>query len=247
MPKLNQIIAVEKGTKSTVENEITKTYHLVQKAELFNGLSRQYQPKDDEGEILPGEKTNVIVTVPDLVTAFSGSLTTLFDVTATKVYANTGARADVVVDGDVLLEQVPVEALLFLEKRLADVMTFVSKVPTLDPAFDWSWDEASGNYKTAATRTNRTRKVLKNHIKADATDKHPAQVETYTEDEVAGYWDTVKFSGAVPVTLVREWRDKILKLQSAVKFAREEANSKEVTDVKIGEKVFSYLFNGLHA
>lgn len=27
-PKLNQIIAVEKGAKSTTENEITKAYHL---------------------------------------------------------------------------------------------------------------------------------------------------------------------------------------------------------------------------
>src|SRR5882757_8448021 len=100
MPKLNQIIAVEKGTKSTVENEITKTYHLVQKGELFGGLSRVYTPKDDEGEILPPEKTNVIVTVPDLVKAFSGSLITLFDITATKVYANTGARADVKIDDE---------------------------------------------------------------------------------------------------------------------------------------------------
>jgi hypothetical protein len=247
MAKLNQIIAVEKGAKSTTENEITRAYHMIQKAELFNGLSRVYTPKNEDGEELPPEKTNVIVSVNELVQAFSGSLTSLFDVTATKVYANTGARADVKVDDEVLLEQVPVEYLLFLEKRLADCLLFLGKLPTLDPAFNWEWDQEAGVFKSEKELRNRTKKVMRNHVKAKATDKHAEQVEVYTEDETVGSWETTKFSGAVPVTQVREWKDKVIKLQAAVKFAREEANSIEVTNQAVGEKVFSYLFNGLHA
>lgn len=49
----------------------------------------------------------------------------LFDVTATKDWANCEARADVTVDGWVLVSAVPVSCLLFLEKRLTDIYAFV--------------------------------------------------------------------------------------------------------------------------
>jgi hypothetical protein len=243
VPKLNQIIAIEKGAKSTNESEVTRAYHLLQKPDVFSGLARTYTPKNEDGEELPSEAVNVIVTVPALVDAFSNSLTRLFDITATKVFANTKAVADVVVDDTVILEKVPVEYLLFLEKRLADIMTFLGKVPILDPAYNWSWDDSANAYKADPVKTNRTKKVMKNHVKAPATDKHPAQVETYTEDEVVGVWEKVMFSGAVPVTKVNEWKERVLKLQAAVKMAREEANSIEVAEKKIGKDVFSYVFS----
>ena len=47
-------------------------------------------------------------------------------------------------------------------------------------------------------QTLRTKKVPRNHVKAEATEKHPAQVEVYYEDVAVGYWTTVKFSGALP-------------------------------------------------
>lgn len=71
-------------------------------------------------------------------------------------------------------------------------------------------------------RTVRTKKVPRNHVKAEATDKHPAQVDVYYEDVPVGYWTTVKFSGALPARRVNELLDRVEKLQQAVKFAREE-------------------------
>jgi hypothetical protein len=243
--KLNQIIAVEKGAKSTLENEVTRVYHLVQKAEVFNGLTRVYTPKDDEGEQLPGEGTNVITNVEELVQAFSGSMTKLFDITATKNVANTKAKANVVIDGETVLEDIPVELLLFLEKRLGDCLVFLNKLPVLDPAQKWEQNGQAGVYQTEPTITNRTKKIPRNHEKAPATDKHAAQVEVYYEDTIVGTWATTKFSGASTQKQLKEWRDKVLKFSAAVKMAREEANSLEVTDVKIGEKVFTNLFGEL--
>lgn len=52
----------------------------------------------------------------------------------------------------------------------------------------------------------------------------------------------MKLSGALPATRVKELRERVERLQQAVKFAREQANSHEVTDVKAGEAVFGYLF-----
>ncbi|MBC8142472.1 MAG: hypothetical protein H7Y38_13640, partial [Armatimonadetes bacterium] len=71
---------------------------------------------------------------------------------------------------------------------------------------------------------------------------HPAQVEVYYEDVSVGNWRTVKYSGALPAKRVNDLLERVEKLQTAVKFAREEANNLEVTDQKVGAKVFQYLF-----
>jgi hypothetical protein len=61
------------------------------------------------------------------------------------------------------------------------------------------------------------------------------------EDIPAGDWTTVKFSGALPAARVRVLLDRVTALQQAVKYAREEANTTEITDREAGEKVFGYL------
>ncbi|MEV0352079.1 hypothetical protein AB0H88_40475 [Nonomuraea sp. NPDC050680] len=104
------------------------------------------------------------------------ALTRLFDVTATKDWTNATAKADVVVDGETLISGAPVTYLLFLEKQLVDLHTFVSKLPTLDPAETWSFDDNAETWRTEPVKTTRTKKVPRNHVLAEATDKHPAQV-----------------------------------------------------------------------
>ena len=242
MAKLNQIIAVEKGVKSASLRDLTDAHHSLQKPALLAGISRTYQPKDEEGEQLPPESTRVQVKTEDVLRKTATVLTRLFDVTATKDWANCTAKADVVVDGQALLRDVPVSYLLFLEKQLVDLHTFVKKLPMLDAAEDWSFEESADYWRTEQVRTIRTKKVPRNHVKAEATEKHPAQVEVYYEDIPVGYWTTVKFSGALPARRVNELLDRVEKLQTAVKFAREEANGTEVTDRRTGEVVFGYLF-----
>lgn len=242
MTKLNQIIAVEKGVKNRSFTELTETHHGVQKPALLAGISRSYQPKDEEGEQLPPESTRVQVRVEEVLRRTASTLTRLFDVTLTKDTANCEARADVVVDGEVLLTDVPVTYLLFLEKQLTDLYTFVRKLPVLDAADSWSFNDSADCWSTEPVRTIRTKKVPRNHVKAEATEKHPAQVEVYYEDVPVGYWTTVKFSGALPATRVAQLVERVEKLQNAVRVAREEANNREVTDLKAGERVFAYLF-----
>jgi hypothetical protein len=242
MAKLNQIIAVEKGVKSRSFAELTASHHTLQKQAALSGISRTYQPKDEEGERLPPESTRVQVKAEEVIRETSRILTKLFDVTATKDWANCTARADVVVDGRTILAEVPVTYLLFLEKQLVDLHTFIRKLPVLDAAESWSYDSSADCFATEPVQTLRTRKVPRNHVKAEATEKHPAQVEVYHEDVTVGYWRTVKFSGALPASRVNELIDRVEKLQAAVKFAREDANGTEVEDRKVGERVLGYLF-----
>src|SRR5688572_15543780 len=143
MAKLNQIIAVEKGIKSKSFQDLTEAHHAVQKPALLSGIARTYQPKDEEGEQLPPESTKVQIRTEDVLRQMAATLSRLFDVTATKDATNAVARADVKVDDRVLLSDVPVTYLLFLEKQLTDLHTFVKKLPTLDAAESWSFNESA--------------------------------------------------------------------------------------------------------
>jgi hypothetical protein len=243
MGKLNQIIAVANGKKSQCQKAITEVYHKLQKDALLKGIARTYRPKDEDGDKLPSESKHVQYRVVHALVDASEALTELFDVLATQEYANCKAASDVVVDGTVLLANVPVTYLLFLEKQLVDIHTLVEKLPTLDPGEEWTFSDAQNCWATKPAETVRTKKVPKNHVLAEATDKHPAQVQVYHEDVVAGYWTTINYSGAIPERRKAELLSRVRKMQEAVKFAREQANGIEIQNEKVGGAVFSYLFN----
>jgi hypothetical protein len=241
--KLNQIIAIEKGTKSRALQELTDAHQLLQKPALLTGISRTYRPKDEEGEQFPPEATRVQVKAEDIIRKTTDELTKLFDVVATKDWANCTAKADVIVNGVPLLSQVPATYLLFIEKQLVDLHTFIKKLPVLDASELWIFDSSADSWATEPIQTTKTKKIPRNHVKAEATEKHPAQVEVYYEDVVVGNWRTIKFSGALPAQRINELLSRVELLQEAVKFAREEANSLEVSEQKVGTKILNYLFS----
>lgn len=248
-PRLNQMLAVVKGVKGRSESILTKMYHTLQRVESatnspLNGLSRKYEPlnADDPGEERPDETTLVQFKVEDSIKEVTKALVTMFDAVATLEVGNTHTKVDLVVNGTVIMENVPSTYLLFLDKQLTDIYTFVSKLPTLPLNEDWHWDADHEWFATNPVKTRATKKVMRNHVVAKATDKHPEQVQVYQEDTTVGFWLTRKFSGAIPNGRKKEVLDRIDALQQAVRKAREEANSIKVDQIKVGDKVFSYLF-----
>lgn len=241
MPKLNQIIALSAGKKADAHKTKTDAYQVLQKTALLDGITRSYKPRDEDGDQLPSESKTVQIKVNQQLENVRNAMVDLFDIVATQDFANTLAKASVVVDEKVLLKDIPVTYLLFMEKQLVDIHTFVDKLPTLDPSKEWEYDRASDLYKTKPAQTIKTKKVMKNHVKAHATDKFPAQVDTYTEDVLTGYWTTVEFSGAIPAAEKNALLTRVKKLQEAVKCAREEANGMSVDVKKVGADVFRYL------
>lgn len=242
MAKLCQIIAVEKAAKAKAHAALTDAYQKMQKPALLTGISRTYQPNDELGEVLPAESTKVQITATQLINDIKESLVDLFDITATKDTSNCTAVADIRVGDAVLAKDVPVTFLIFLEKKLVDLHTFVSKLPTLDPSEEWTFDPNVGCFASRASETVRTKKVFVPLVLAQATDKHPAQVKEGFEDRLVGRWRTLKFSGAFPAQRAAELLARIERLQRAVKFAREECNSREATNVNVGGKIFDFLF-----
>lgn len=242
MPKLNQIIAIEKGVKNKWHNTSTALHRSTQAEAMTTGVARKYDPHSEEDVALEPEVKRVQVSCVAALHEIAAVSTELFDVTATKDMANAKAKADVVIGETVILKGVPVTHLLFLEKKLKDLETFVTKLPVLDPGEEWAFDSNANIYASKPTKKTRTKKVFVAITMAPATDKHPAQIKETTEDKVAGTWTETKFSGALPAQRRAELLERLEKLQRAVKFAREECNSAPVEEARVGAPLFSYLF-----
>jgi hypothetical protein len=242
MAKLNQIIAIEKGIKSSAYGALTELNKAAQKPDLFNGFSKTYRKKEEDGEELPPEGKRVQYTSGEVLRAAERALTDLVDVTARKDWSNCVAKADVVIDGKTLIASAPVSFLLFMEKQLTDLRTLVGNLPVLDVAEDWKSDPNSGLYRTEPTETHRTKKMQKPIVLYAATPEHPAQTQLITEDVIAGWWVLTRQSGAMPKPEKQKLQDRIDKLIQAIKQARESANMFDETDAPaIGAPVFGYL------
>jgi len=243
--KLNQIIAVEKGAKERTHKEFTAIYQGLSKTDPMQGISRTYLPLTEEGERLPPENKYIQVNVRERLERIQAILIDLFDVTLTKEVGNTRAKGTITVDGTVILADVPVPYLLFLEKNLTDLRTTLSALPTLDPADKWEWDEQQGFFKSAEMRTARTKKTTEFVVVqgSGVPEKGVApQVKEVTNDVLAGYWTTVKYSATMEPRRVAELLERTDKLLRAVKFAREEANGLEIDQEKAGAAIFGYIF-----
>jgi hypothetical protein len=79
---------------------------------------------------------------------YASLLTPALDLSAAKDWANCHAKADVVIGEDVILHDVPVTHLLFLEHQLTEIVGLYRALQVNDPAKDWEWNEGDQSYRT---------------------------------------------------------------------------------------------------
>lgn len=243
MPKLNAVNALVTGKKSEVEKGVMEVYKAIQKPDLFDGFSRTYRPLNDEdADQLPPENKRVQLTAGEAITACQKAWSELWDLTATQDAGNTHAKAKIECVPEA--GELPVTTLLFLEKQINNVESFVSKLPTPDPGEEWSRDPITDLYKTDPIETVRTKKVVKTHVAYPATPEHPAQTQVYNEDVPAGRWTRVLFTGRIPARSKNEILARLKILKEDIKLAREKANLTDVDRKKIADSLFAYVFAG---
>jgi hypothetical protein len=240
--RLNQVIALVQGKKSKAQKLLTTVHH-GWKTDRITGITRTYQPIDEEGQVFPPESHIVQLQVGDALQKVQKELYDFLNIVATQEYANTEAKADVAVESNVLLDGVPVSVLLFLEKQLIDLRTLAMNIPTLPTDCVWTLDENKNCYVTNPEKTVKTQKKVEVIVKYDATKEHPAQTDLITVDKLVGHWTTIHLSGALPEAGRNAIVERIEKLQDAVKIAREQANSLEVTQkTGFGKVILDYIF-----
>lgn len=240
--KLNQVIAILQTAKKNCEKAKTEVYHKIQKSDLFKGLSRVYRPVDEDGYVYPPENKKLTLKTEELLGQFAQACQNFYDLAATQDWANAKAKASVVVDGVVILEDVPVAYLLFLEKQITDLRTFVSTLPVLPITEDWQYDPGRGCYVTTPKETTKTKKITEFVRVFEPTEHHPGEAREVSKDIVEGTWSVTEFSGALPQDRVTLMAKRVEKLYQAIVKAREEANGAIVEEKIVSSKIFDYLF-----
>jgi hypothetical protein len=242
--KLHQILAVESKIRAQTQTDITAIDKMLQKAELLEGLYNEYAPIKEDGDKEPSQRKPLQVRVPDVIKEAKAILEKQYDITAIRDYANIRAIADVVVDGQTLIKDAPAPYLLWLEERMNDLHTMVSRMPTLPPDIQWIWDKDQNCYRNEhEIKTVRTAKVEYALTLVAPTKEHPGQAVPKVRDENVGYWTKMRYSGAIPVPEQKAMKDRVENLMKAVKLAREKANQVDVDDnLKVGGPLLKFVF-----
>jgi len=247
----HQIIAVVKDLKDRFKKKITDAHHSMQRVDALNGLSRTFKPiRETEGEatnLPPAELKRVTTTASSIIASIEGDMIKAFDAVATQDEGNMFARGDVIVrddSGAVTFEvkNVPATHLLFLEKQMIDVCTFVDALPVLDPSEAWSKDQATGTWRSDVAKSRRTKKINKPIVLYNHSAEHPAQTQLVVEDVDFCDIETVKLSGCLSATEKLAIQSRARALLMAIKEARQSANSVKVEQAKEGSKVFKFIF-----
>lgn len=243
--KLHEVVAIRKGIKARTYSELGDVHKENQKAGLFQGRVKEFKALDEAGETFPNESQKVQRFAEDALKKARKLRTEALDIEATQEYGNLEAKGDVILDGKVIIANVPATLLIHLEKELTDFRTFIAEMPTLDDSKSWTKDPNSGVYRADTEITHKTKKVQRAIVKYDAVIRDgqalPAQTEMISEDVVTGHWHTTHLSGALPVPRKEELLDKVERLRDAVKQARARANDTTVSRKEIGGAIFSYL------
>lgn len=250
MAKLHELLAVGddlknqavKCTKDLINTFDKKRTHFSEKKVIFKSTQ---DGVPDKVESFLGLQT----TVDQELTWLSAMLVKAIDCGHQVDVANLTANADVVLEnGTILLRGVPATSLLQLEKRLKEIQELVNAIPTLDPAqgFTVDGDRGTGIYRARDEERARTAKAFKVLTLAPATDKHAAQVEKYSVDEVVGHTLTQEWSSFITVARKSGMLERVEELIRAVKAARARANQIDV-DVKtnkVGRDLLNYALYG---
>lgn len=248
MPKLHELLAVERDMKAQAEKCRTDLAETFKKKEHhFTAKITQFKPYGEGEAEKIEEQLDLQTTVPKELKWVSEFIIKAMDVSYQVAEANTTARADVVLEDDtVLLKDMPTSALLELEKRMEELRLFVAAIPTLDPVKGFRPDPDRGTdvFKARDIVTVRTRKVTKFQSVAKATDKHPEQIKEVVEDTPTGDIVKMEWSGMLTVAVKGDMLNKVEVLARAVKKARARANEVDIpkTGIKIGATLINYVF-----
>jgi hypothetical protein len=244
-PKLHQIVAIEADIRNQSTKDLTDQYHKIQKADALIGLYHEYQPVREDGEKFDAERRALQVRLPEVLEEVQRIMIKQVDIVATRDIANTAAKADIVLDdGTVLAMGLPSPFLLWLEKKLDDLHAVATKLPTLPADTEWEWNKEQYCFKNKhEVKTTKTSKIQEPLVLYQATDKHPAQTQLITRDQTIGHWNKNTYHGALPVAEVKAFKERVEKLQKAVKLARERANQVEAPEQNVGANILNYIFS----
>lgn len=252
--KLHELLAVEadvEGKYKRIVAETTKDFK--DKPALFMGSVRTLAMFEEGDKTdYPAEHQEMTTTVRERLMYTAKSIIPYFDTLFRKEKTNGIASSDVIVDGVVLMENVPATFLLGMENRLAKLREMYECIPTLPIGVAWEPDPSRGTdvYKmTHPEEKMKTAKKFQHQVLVPAMfppEGHggqslPAQIEKWEEVENVGKFTKEVWTGVLPSAKKAAILERIDKLIRAVKQARQRANRADVVTDKIGDTIISFI------
>lgn len=241
--KLHELLAVEQDRKHKATKIIGDTRKLfTKKVPYFDGMVKRYVALEENAEQIPDERKEIVNTVAKTIQNVQETVIQGIDANISKEETNCSgkAQAELEIDG-VKIGTFSATSLLALEAHLNRLKELYNDIPELDPTKKWYFDEQQGVYKTEEEVKFRSVKRPKVIVKYEATEKHPAQTELLYLDFQVGKYETVNSSGRIPLVKKQEMIQRVNRLIETVKIARSKANSVEVNNVKVGQKLFDFI------
>jgi hypothetical protein len=246
MAKLHELLAVESDLEGTYNRILKETgTNFLKHPDRYFGKHQRVESFDENAPKESDVHKEMDDTINGKLKYSQKSVVRYLDAVLQKERTNQEARSDLVVDGTIIAKDVPATFLLGLETKLKKVRTHLYEtIPTLQPGVKWEKDSSFGDdvYRMVNSEEKfRTKKVMKNHVISPATDKHPAQVNVYNEDEKVARVIIDTWCGMISSAEKSQKLNKVDKLIRAVKKARQKANTTEVVNMTIGKELFDFI------
>jgi hypothetical protein len=247
--ELHELLAVEPDLEK-VANKVLEEAIVVftKKTDFFVGRHKTLRMFDDartNEQIGADEFSPIVTTVIDKLNYVWKNLTRLYDTSLQKERTNQDARADLVVNGEIMGEDLPATWLLGMERRLARVRDdLCAKIPTHDPALEWEPDPEKGDNIYRAKHLvvkDRTEKQKTHKAIFQPTEHQAGQYESWDENVKVGVFETQYWTSAISPARKSRLLEKLDDVIRACKKARTRANKAEIVKVHVAKKIFDYV------
>lgn len=247
MAKMHELLAVLSDASTAAGAILSETQATFSKrADHFKGQTRAVTFFDEDRASENSVETKEIVTsVGDKLDYTFARVARYWDALFQMEKTNGEAKADLVVGAVTIAEDVPATFLLGMETRLKELRNVLLQIPTLAPELSWTPDAGDPGVYVSPPQVNfKTEKTLRHKVLYEATDKHPAQIEKWSEDRPVARIETTHRSAMLSPGEKAKLLERTDNLIAAVKKARQRANTVEVINEQIADAMFGYILNG---
>jgi hypothetical protein len=215
------------------------------KDQHVTGLNRTFTPDDEEKRFLnknADEYKAVALTVTGQLAEDAAVAAKALDWALTQDVANCSAKADVVVNGEALLTQVPISHLLHLEKVFSEYKAVIlAALPVTDPAKEWTYDKTRKLWKSRPEKTGAFVKRNEPVMLHPGNERFKPEAVLDPRESHIGEWETVVWSGAVSEEQKRQLLARADTLIAALKEAIAVADHTPASKLTEGDKLYGFL------
>lgn len=231
--KLHEVLSVESSLEKSSRQRSDESIRTFSKDNLFKGSTKRLSMFNEEDKHLETvDHQELVTTVDENLEYLMGSIDKYWSTVLVKERTNQHTTADIVLeDGTILAENLPATFLLGLETKLGNLRKVYEAIPTLAPGIKWIEDkmDKAGIFKNANdTVVFKSKKDVEFRIAYEATEHHPAQVESLENTVNVGKYSTTSTCGMLAPVDKASRLSKLDEVLHAIKKARMRANNIDI-------------------